>query len=398
MAYFPNAYKKVFLGRGFQLNTPYIEYAGGDFGFFDPRTWTPINVAGATMAAHPKVVLVLGNPDHTTDKIGPHGGYQESIKSQVIDPRYVDRFWKVYPRPAVSHIVQIGWDGINDETAPIFTCGKTYWLRIDVKGSPALRTLGHNLYHVFSISTGCCANIGNPERVDPVAVMIAFAKQISADPVFSSMVLAQATALYNDEMVIINPDTYVTLTDPIAIANTAAGLSLAANYTDTQFANCSFDPLDHYETEPLLITSAQFVNEEGATCSDFQQLAFKEIQAPKIAQGTGDQVLRDYLLSQSYRHDFYPRDVRLREAAADMHLVAGHVIRTPNFGYINYYILHRVPRRSNPTGVYNQDQYLIQLSVPEDTTIDYFEAWMQNYLTSAGTGVIMEDLSGEVVI
>jgi len=397
MAYFPNAYKKVFLGRGFQLTTPYAEFAGGDFGFFDPKTWTPINVAGATMAAHPKVVLVLGNPDHTTDKIGPHGGYQESIKSQVIDPRYVDRFWKIYPRPAAPHVVQIGWDGVNDETAPVFKCGETYWLRIDLKGAAALRFLGHNLYRRFSFSTSCCINIDDSESVDPIAVMLAFAKQINEDPVFSPFVQAQAVTTDGSDMVVVDPDTYVQLTDSSAIADAVAGLVLTANYTDTLFSNCSFDPLDHYEIEPMIIASAQLVNEEGATCTDFQQLAFKEVQAPRIAQGTGELVLRDYLLSQSYRQDFYPRDARLREAAADMHLVAGHVVRTPGFGYINYYILHRVPRRSNPTGVYNQDQYLIQLSVPQDTTIEFFEAWMQNYLASAGTGVVMEDLSGEVI-
>jgi len=389
MAYFPAAYKKVFLGRGFQLTTPLSDYGGGDYGFFDAKTWTPIDVAGATMAAHPKVVLVLGNPDHTTDKIGPNGGYAETIKSQVIDARYIDRFWKVSPRPPQQQQVKIGWDGADDTTSPVFKCGETYWLRIDIKGSAALRFLGHNLYRRFSVSTGCCTNPGNPENVDPVEVMVEFARQINSDPLFSPFV--QAVAVNGDGVV--DPNTYVPLTSSSDISAAVTALQLTITYTDTIFSDCSFDPADHFENEPVIITSAQFVNEDGALCPEFQQVAFTEMQPAITAQGTGNQVLRDYILSQSYRQDYYPpRDVRLRQAL-DMHLVAGHVLRDPNFGYMTYFILHRVPRRSNPTGVYDQDQYLIQISSPQDIMTNFFEDWMQSYLASAGTGVVMEDLS-----
>ena len=52
---------------------------------------------------------------------------------------------------------------------PLFICGETYSLRIDVKGSPALRFLDHNAYLTVSAYTGCCAE-GSiaPTPVDPL--------------------------------------------------------------------------------------------------------------------------------------------------------------------------------------------------------------------------------------
>lgn len=255
-----------------------------------------------------------------------------------------------------------------------------------------MRLLAHNLYRVFQVTTACCKTIGSPEKVDPVVVMLNFASQITDDPLLSQFVKAYALTSNGFEPTIAD-STYVPLTNSADIDAAMASLQISIYYRDTIFSDCSFDPIDHYEIEPVILTSAQLINDAGAPC--LEQWTFTEIRAPVVAQGTGDQVLRDYILSLSYRQEFYPKNPRLREAL-DLHLAAGHVVRNPSVGYINYYILHSVPRKSNPTGVYDRDQYLIQLSVTEDTTVNFFESWMQSYLASAGNGIVMEDLSGTV--
>lgn len=394
MSYFPNAFKKVFVGSSFVTSGKTEDLTAGQFGFFNSKTWTAIAAANANVTTNPEVVLALGSY-HTADKIGKHGGYKESIKSQVINPRNVQRFWKVRGRAPQQQILQLGWNGASASTTPKFVCGQNYNLRLDLKGSPALRFLGHNAYHVFTVNTGCCTNIDTPEAVDPINVLLQLAKQINEDPIFSTFVYADvittdgADADTNPDVV--NPTTYTVLTDASAIAAAVGALRLTVAYVDTKFGDCSFDPRDHYELEPLFIASAQLVDETGNPCSGFSQLTLTETQAPRTADGTGEQVVRDLILSNSYKQELYQTDPRRREAE-DISSIHTAVSRAAI--YDTYYILHSVPRRSNPTGVYDSDLYLIQLNVPENTVMTTFETWFTNYMTSVSTGVALEDLSG----
>lgn len=394
MSYFPNAYKKVFVGSTFVTTGKTEALTAGQFGFFNAKTWTAITEANANATTNPEVVLALGSY-HTVDKIGSHGGYKESIKSQIIYPRQVHRFWRVKGRSMQQQIVQLGWNGSTASTAPKFVCGQNYHLRIDLKGSPALRLLGHNAYHLFDVNTGCCTNVDTPESVDPIVVLLEFAKQINEDPIFSHFVYADVLTIDGADPDtnpdVVDPATYVSLTDPVAIDAAIGALRLTVAYVDTKFGDCSFDPRDHFELEPLVIVDAQLVDETGDPCSGFKQLVFTQTQAARTADGTGEQILRDLILSNNYRQEPYQTDPRRREAE-DISSVHTNVSR--NALYDTYYILHSVPRKSNPTSVSDNDLYLIQLSVPENTVMTSFETWFGNYMTSVVTGVALEDLSG----
>jgi hypothetical protein len=394
MSYFPNAFKKVFVAGSFVTTGKTENLTAGQFGFFDTKTWTAVTTGNANVTTNPQVVLAMGSY-HTVDKVGAQGGYQESIKSQIINPRQVHRFWKVKGRSAQQQIVQLGWDGSDDTTAPKFVCGHTYDLRIDLKGSPALRFLTHNMYHTFSVSTGCCTSIDTPESVDPISVLLQFAQQINEDPLFSQFINAAVVTTDGvdsdsqpDE---VNPDTYVPLTDSGDIDAATGALQLTVAYADTRFGDCSFDPRDHFELEPLIITSAELTDETGDACSDFKQLVLTETQAPRTADGTGEMILRDLLLSNNYRQEIYQTDPRMREAE-DISSVFTNVSRSGL--YDTYYILHSAARHSNPSGIYDNDLYLIQISVPEDTNMTTFETWFGNYMTSVATGIALENLSG----
>lgn len=400
MAYFPAAYRKVLIAtNGYDWAGSIDQLGKGMFGFYNANTWQGIDVPDADAAVHPKVVLAVGNPYHkdNLDKHGPHGGYTESLKSPVIDARSIDRFWKVKARSARIHSVVLGWDELeHPDGTPSFTCGQTYWLRVDLKGASVLRFLGHNLYRLFSISTECCAQAGEPDPIDPIAVLIQFAKQINEDPIFSPFITALVQTSDPDALpILVDPTTYTPLTNPVDIANTVASLQLVVTYQETKFNACSFDPNDHYDAEPLVIAAAQWVNIEGKSCPNVPHLAFTKKQAPLAAEGTSDRLLRDYLLSISYRQDFYAKDARMR-LITDMNTIAADLNQYDK--YVNYYLLHRVPRKSNPTGNYDQDQYLTQVALVHnnESGIEFFESWLQNYLNSAGTGVVLEDLSGEL--
>jgi hypothetical protein len=394
MAYFPHAYKKVFIGNSFVTTGTTDTLTAGQFGFFDAKTFAAVNVAGATVAAHPSVLLAAGSY-HTTDRLGAHGGYKESQKSQIIRPREIQRVWKVVGRNPQQQIVQLGWNGSNAGTAPKFVCGQNYHLRIDLTGSPALRLLGRTAYHMFDVNTGCCADIDSPEAVDPINVLLQLAKQINEDPIFSQFVSADVLTVDGGDSGtapdVVNPTTYTPLTDATDIGNAIGALRLTVAYIDTKFGNCSFDPMDHFELEPLVIRDAQLVDEDGDPCSDFDQLTFTQTQAPIISQGTGEKVLRDFVLFSRYRQDQYTTDARKRQAE-DMDFV--HTAIDRNALYDIYFILHTVNRKSNPSGVYDNDLYLIQLNIPHSTSMTSFESWITSYVNSVSTGVAIENYTG----
>jgi hypothetical protein len=384
MAYFSHAFQKTFV-----LNDD-LAYAGalsnssmGQAGFYDIKTWNAIAVEDASAAVYPKVVFAMGSYRFASDKIGTHGGYQESIKSPVIDPRLVHRLWKAPARGGQAHIVRLGWDGTDMATAPKFYCGQTYQLRIDVKGSPALRLIDHHAYDIFDVRTPCCTG-DTPEPVDPVAVLLSLARQINDDAIVSKLI--SATVL--DAGGTVNPDTYVRLTDPTDIAAATASLQLQAAYSDTDFTLFSFDPRDQYELEPVIIASAQLLDDTGDPCSLFKQLTFTEAQAPKSIQGSGHTVLREFLLDNEYRQDQFPWDERKKDIM-QTHYIDSQV--AANFSlYDSIYILFTIPRKYNPSGIYDNDLYLLRICAQEGM-LWQVEEWLTNYMTSAGTGVVMEE-------
>jgi len=73
--------------------------------------------------------------------------------------------------------------------------------------------------------------------------------------------------------------------------------------------------------------------------------------------------------------------------------VYNYIIGT-NF-YTTYGILHSVPRFNNPTGVFDNDQYLVTIVMPPsacsgNTRSTEFETWMNTYLSNAGNGVQLQ--------
>jgi hypothetical protein len=391
MAYFPSAYRKVFVGDTFVTSGKTEDLTAGQFGFFDAKTWTAIPSANANITTHPEAVLTVGSY-HTVDIIGNQGGYKESLKSQIINPRHVQRYWKVRGRSALQQVVWVGWDGTNASTAPKFECGQNYHFRIDLKGSPALRFLGHNLSRIFDVSTGCCADASSPQAVDPVEVMLNYADQINQDPVFSHFISADVLTLDgSNQLQLADPNNYTPVTNPATIATMVAALRLTTAYYGTVFYDCSFDPRDYVEQEPLIIAGAQLVDENGAQCPAFKQLTFTQKAEPRSADGTSEQIKRDHILSNNYRQEIFHPDARRREIE-DMNVIFSYL--SGSYLYHSYYILYSVPRKSNPLSVYDNDLYLLQLSVNEYTDMSDFETWLNNYISSAQTGLTLEDRSG----
>lgn len=505
--YFPNAFKKTFLAAASGGNMSYntssatSALAAGEVGLYS-QAYVNLGSISSTPSVNTPFYIVMGSY-FTSDKISPAlGGYKESIKSKLINPKYVTRFFTVAAKKPQQQVVKVAVLDCG------LACDTTFRLRIDVKGSPALRFLSHNIYRTMDSYTGCC-NTTNPTYLkDPVVTLLNWKDQINASPYLNNMIQArvykrvttlpatgavtattsqttipmssttavlvgqhvvgtgipanafvttvtantsivikypvQATAptigaavsmkfysdLYNDVTAqglptIVGSATYIpgtgtqtgvggsaVVSNGIAtnatIATSASGaliytadadavsfttdcmLELTAAYIETKFGSCTFTPTDMYDIAPLNIYTS-ITDESGDPCltSCFGAVGALgnavELQAPIQASGIGETVLRDLILSDRYAQIAYPDSshvdhLRMREIEADPALAT--IDR--NGLYDKIYLLHSVPRFYNPTGSFDNDQYLVEIVVPNGTSTTTFKGAISYLLQSAG--------------
>lgn len=353
-----NQLSKVRKDGGNALTSGYV-------GIFDAkthRTFTPDDCCPAYIA---------GSAIYANDKIGSfHGGYQETNKSKIVNPKYVSRLYSQPACSASNEVLHIGATPYTDAEAIAgcqkeFLCDETYSLRIDIKGSPALRFLNRNTYLTVEAYTGCCPDDAvAPEAVDGTLVYIEWAKQIISSqliaPFLKLVVIAEdGTVLYDPTT---NPNdlpggavTWDQYVSPGHTPGSFAGMILEGAYVDTKFGDCTFQTTDFFEKEPVKIY-ASLVDMNGDPCTFDNVCTAYECQA-KQAEGFGEQVMRNLVLSESYRQNFFHSDLRIREITQGNQMLED-IDRSAQ--YDRLYLLHSVPRFNNPTSTFDNDRYLLE--------------------------------------
>jgi hypothetical protein len=539
MAYFNHAFKKTFLGTGesfddqnftdpvngtvysistnggylntsnvptymlnemsnYQKQYPYSgptdlsTWRSGYFGLFDAKT----NLS----ERRPEEccnLYIAGSAIYTNDKIGPFaGGYTETNKSKMINPRYVQQFYYVdscapqnevvhvgstfwtagggvsaatittpgvgYTNtatpvlsqtvttsgtgtgltvfvtvaagvPTVTGIASLGkgyevgdtvtitdWDGGAPGTLAIYTintvnaagtnyvvtagncckeflCGETYYLRVDIKGSPALRFLNHNAYYTAEAYTGCCTDPIAPSAVDSTEVMILWANALLryelTRPFLQIVIQDEAGVLWYApgtsaaDLATLGGDTWDNYVAQPHVDGACAGMIFNGAYVDTKFGDCTFQLTDFYEKQPVKIFPSE-VDLNGDPCTFEGICAVIECEGTQ-AQGLGEQVLRDLVLSESYRQNFLANnDLRIREITQGNQLITAI---NRNALYAKYYLLHSVPRFNNPTGVFDNDRYLLEVILWERNNT--FEEAVNDWLQGCGTQCAFEEFN-----
>jgi hypothetical protein len=445
--YFPNAFRKSFLPASTTLASSGSTAAltAGQIGFFDAKTFQVVTAQAAPF------ILAQGSY-FAADKIGPvHGGYKESVKSKVINPKYISRLIKVSSATPQNQIIKV-----EANACAGLACDSTIRLRLDVKGSPALRFLNHQLYKTLDAYTGCCD--ANNAAIDQTVALLKWADQINEAPLLKDFVQAKVW-LETTASVAIDPTSG---SATIAVANADAALfqvgekvvhaSLAPNslvvsvgaadsassgnanvvlsvaavsstngnaavftaqttagytpatsslgsvnshmdivaaYVDTKFGNCTFTPTDFYDLEPLFIY-ASVVDESGEPCK-VECISVSETRAPKQASGVGETVLRELILDGRYLQNAYPDSSRV-DSLRMREIEADPALATVNRAalYDQVLILHNVPRFNNPTSTFDNDQYLIVVHVPTGTSTSSITTFITASASAAGNAVSLE--------
>jgi hypothetical protein len=447
----------------------------GYIGWFNPKTNLSVDINDEGFAPCCNLFLA-GSAIYSNDKIGPlTGGYQETNKSKMVNPKYVSRFYEVDPCEPQNNVIHVGstyWTagggvltvdtlvagtgyangtytvevtggagtgaileivvtggtvdsatvinpgkgyavndtltldgGNNDATVDVatvtaahaqegcgisancckeFLCGETYSLRLDVKGSPALRFLNHNAYNTVDAYTGCCPDGAiAPVAVDSTEVMILWANGLTTNPIVSPFV--QIVVQAEDGTLLYAPgtsaaflaangaitwDNYVS---PGHVDGACAGLILNGAYVDTKFGDCTFQISDFYEKEPVRLYASE-VDLNGDPCTFTTLCVVTECQGLQ-ANGLGETVLRELTLSESYRQNFLATDFRIREITQGNQIISSI---NRNALYYRYMLQHNVPRFNNPSSTFDNDQYMLEIFslVPLTTFATDTSGWL----------------------
>ena len=373
MAYFNHAFNKTFIADSTldTAGTATSALTAGQVALVSDATWASVALPGAP--AKGALGYVVQGSFYAKDTIGNnpgHGGYKESVKSKGINPRYITRLWDATCQSAVQATASLS---LASDCAP---CGKTQFMRMDVKGSPALRFLNHNAYAIGDSANVCC--VEGQEFIDPALVAATMADMVLSDPLIKPFVAEKngggvdvtvttggvaTTTTFTIAQVL--DGTYVASTDPNGVDKVSACVHFVGAYVDTTFGNCSFDTRDHYNAEPVEIILS-LLDETGNPCND---CGTADRTPGQMQQTQGEEVIRELILSERYRQSPFNQgnadSSRIREIEMSSELLAA-VDRTST--YKAYYIQHSVPRFNNPSGVFDNDQYVYKIYVKCDDT------------------------------
>ena len=325
-------------------------------------------------------------------------GYEVGNTVTIVSPIGTPGTFAVYTIATVTPAIDPVIPGTN--CCKEFLCGETYNLRLDVKGSPALRFLNHNAYYTATAYTGCCpAGAIAPTPVDSTDVMILWANDLLRSPIVSPFI---QIAIQDETGVIwYAPGTDATFlaaegaktwdyyVSPGHTANACAGLILNGAYVDTRFGDCTFQISDFYEKQPINLYPSE-VDLNGDPC-EFTGICVVNECLGSQAMGLGETVLRDIILSESYRQNFFSSDFRIREITQGNQIV--NAINRQALYYRDY-IQHSVPRFNNPSGTFDNDQYLLEVIFTDSTTAGAFETAVSGWLSTCGVCEIEVGVNG----
>ena len=387
MAYFNHAFNKAFFGKTLK-NDPVIGgiaqtsvnlTAAGDIAFLDGK-YGVLSAAGIGGAA--AGFYIAQGSFMTNDTIGNnpgHGGYKESTKSKMIKYKYISDMWitecndevpgqfALEVKPIAGNNASGGAGGTVARSC--FPCGSDPILRVDIKGTAALRLLNRNAYQSLSGSLPmapstatipangvdmCCINqdlsadaTTGHSGIAPSIVAINWRDQFNNDPILSKLGTAklyanrlaglttfdliaagsaQETAIYAGGAMGVTAtngagDTFTAITEATAAASsffstTSWRVVIELNKScvlQTQFSSCSFDTRDFNLLGGLKVI-ADLQDEAGVPCvackGYVEEVPTTSVVTPKNIdfkqrRTSSETGINDILMTENYRQSPY---------------------------------------------------------------------------------------------
>lgn len=169
--------------------------------------------------------------------------------------------------------------------------------------------------------------------------------------------------------------------------NRQCGIRISAGYIDPKFGNCSFSPMDYYETMPIKM-EVSLLQEDGDRCDAANWPSVQQTKVGQIARQSGEYVLREVIMkTNAYLAHMkqYSDSPRMREAF-DMNLLD---LVDRNAFYKLYYVTYKASYGMYTWRKNEQEKFTTIFAFKEDDPqAAVFEASILDVLT-AKSGVTL---------
>lgn len=205
----------------------------------------------------------------------------------------------------------IAWSDIGDGISSSRTI-KTKLARTDcLPNGDRLADLTTLLTDFSDITIGSLTKIAGDACIDEYTVT-----QISNDCLDEGCMTENVTFNYNTVPSLDGAFWEVVDTPPVEDLTAKCGIVVTAGYIDPQFGNCSFNPFDYYNNEPIRMEVSLF-DEDAGNCAYANLATIYKSRSGTIQRQSGEYIVREVIMkTAAYQKyiDQYSPDPRMREA------------------------------------------------------------------------------------
>lgn len=190
--------------------------------------------------------------------------------------------------------------------------------QLDCDGGSRVADIQAALAGVVGVDTSTVTRIAGTDCKDDYTVV-----QDSQDCLDEGCLTSNVTFTY-DTLPAFENSSWVVVPETVeANANRKCGIRVTAGYIDPKFGDCSFNPMDYYETEPIKM-EISLLGEDDDVCDVANWPTVSQSRIGRIARQSGEYVVRELIMkTDAYlKHiDQFSLEPRMREAF-DMNLLS----------------------------------------------------------------------------
>jgi len=163
--------------------------------------------------------------------------------------------------------------------------------------------------------------------------------QLSTDCLEEGCLTSNVSFTYDELPAFENSAWEVYTEDPVEDDTRKCGIRVTAGYIDPKFGDCSFNPMDYYETEPIKM-EISLLQEDGDRCDAENWPTVRQTRIGQISRQSGEYIVRELIMkTDAYlKHvDQFSLEPRMREAF-DMQLLSSV---DKNAYYDLYYVRYK---------------------------------------------------------
>jgi hypothetical protein len=253
-----------------------------------------------------------------------------AIGTDTIEFSHTEQAVCVFDSPA-----SIAWEECGEGVRSTRTLKIKALNRLDCNAGDRLADLATILAGVIGIDIDSLTKIAGTDCVDDYTV-----EQNSMDCLAVDECLTNPVTFTYDSLPAVDNKMWEVVPETVVADDTRkCGIRVTAGYIDPKFGNCSFDPMDYYETEPIKM-EVSLLQEDGDRCDAAEWPSVHQSKIGRISRQSGEWVVREVIMkTDAYlKHmDQFSMNPRMREAF-DQNLLS---LVDRNAFYNLYYIRYK---------------------------------------------------------